>query len=618
MEARKTKLRIRAVNQADMVLELTNILLARKQIGERYYKIMDIISEPKYLIDCYNLIKGKPGNMTPGLDKQTLDGVTEDWFISLGESLKNGKFQFKPSRQVMIPKAKSVQLRPLAIGSPRDKIVQKALQLVLESIWEPQFLNSSHGFRPGRSVHSALLPIYLRGNNYSWVIQGDITKCFDKIPHSLIMEKISKQIGDPRYLELLSKFLNAGIKTSERSLIKPDLGTPQGGILSPILANIILHELDSYMDKTELKFRKGVTRKQHPAYSKIKHLRKKAILSRASISELKYLLKQQFQTTMVDYRDPNFRRLMYIRYADDFIILIEGTVNEAHMIKNNVKELLWSHCRLELNDSKTTISNLSDNKFKFLGAEIVKPIRGTLLSKIGNVRRRPHLKLLLKAPIFDLVQDLLKAGFIRRNPKGAYTPVAFTKITNLTHYEIVSFFNTKIRGIINFYSFASNYNRLRYILFLLQFSCAYTLARKLKLRPYTKVFKRFGKKLTCPDTEVGLEWPRTMKVLHDYKKKSFNLTKPSDLIKITWSNKITKSTFGKVCALCDSTSKIEMHHLRSVKDVRTKMRTGNSIYQQWIGATLRKQIPLCGYHHNLYHSGQLTPADLRVLSRFVY
>jgi len=277
-----TKKVVKRNNVTTMVMEKLTCIS-----GNKFYKLLDILSDPFFLVACYEEIKGKKGRiltdsdtirypMTPGSDNYTIDRLNWSWFVKTAESIRKGTFNFRPARRIEIPKANG-KTRPLGIGSPREKsphkgdevvvdnLVQKAIHAILEAIYEPLFLDYSHGFRPGRSIHSALRKIYLSGNKYSWVIQGDITKCFDSIPHHIIMKLISMKIGDPRVLELISKFLNAGFFDLSGNLVKPSTGTPQGGILSPLLCNIVLHQLDLYIQK----FRKGDKRKDSSAYRKI-------------------------------------------------------------------------------------------------------------------------------------------------------------------------------------------------------------------------------------------------------------------------------------------------------------------------------------------------------------
>nr|YP_009739347.1 hypothetical protein [Tricholoma bakamatsutake]QIC20190.1 hypothetical protein [Tricholoma bakamatsutake] len=584
---------------------------------QKIYNLDKFYTDTNFLVSCYLMIKGKAANMSPGTNDETLDGIDLAWFERIATELKSGEFYFSPTRQVQLPKPnKPGQFRTLSVGSPRDKIIQKALQVILEAIWDSKFSDNSHGFRPGRSVHSALLPLYLKGRNYTWVIQGDISKCFDTIPHEIIMKRLSKRIGDLRFLELILKFLKAGSITKTGKYISSDIGTPQGGILTPILANIVLDELDHFVWNLIVKFEKGNSRKHNPEYNRIQHQMNKLP------EEERMPLRLQLRTISYGLqKDLNFKRMMYIRYADDFVILVEGSHDEAVYCRNLIKSFLLQNCGLHLNLDKTLITNMSDNEFFFLGAEIVKlkanpSFVHRITDSLGRKsKRRGHARLLIKAPLDNLLLAIKKSGFIRQNSLGEYSPQAYTQIMNLSHYEIITFYNSKINGLLNFYAFASNYNRLRYILYLFQMSCAYTLARKYKLGNFAQAFSKFGKLLTDPETEIKLKWPDTMKVRHDYKSKN-NIPKFTDIISETWLAKLTKSTFEKTCALCGTTSQIEMHHLRSVKNVRARMRTGNSTYAQWFGATQRKQVPLCSYHHHLYHNGELSAADLREISNY--
>jgi hypothetical protein len=248
---------------------------------QKYYNLIKLIADPYFLVACYEEIAKKKGNMNPpllltlqnhrqqGSDGYTIDGLNWEWFVKTSESLKSGIFVFKPNRRVELPKANG-QTRQLGISYPRDMIVQKALHAVLEAKFETKFLSSSQGFSSKKSVHSALLRAYLIGHKHNWVIQGGITKCFDQIPHGIIMKRINKYVGDPRFLEILNKFLKAGyIDPNKGKLVHSDSGTPQTGFLTPILANIVHHELDKYMFKYETSYKKGLKRSINPEYKSL-------------------------------------------------------------------------------------------------------------------------------------------------------------------------------------------------------------------------------------------------------------------------------------------------------------------------------------------------------------
>lgn len=290
------------------------------------------------------------------------------------------------------------------------------------------------------------------------MIQGDISKCFDKIPHKIVIELLRKKIVDPRYLEIIKKFLENGVQDPKTKIIhKTTLGIPQGGILSPILCNVVLDRFDKYMEDQIAKYNQGTRRGHNREYQKLEYQRRKS----RSMSERRSLLKEMRKIGNVNKFDPNFKRMKYIRYADDFVILTIGTRDEAVMIKNNVKEFLSSHCGVDLNTDNTVITNLRDDNFKFLGAEITKLERNTtFIRKRSTSRILATGRLLIKAPIKTLLQKMKEKKFIRQINDQSYVPQHIGYLTNLSHYDIISHYNSKIYGILNFFSFASNLNKL--------------------------------------------------------------------------------------------------------------------------------------------------------------
>jgi len=235
-----------------------------------YNGIINILSDPYFLQGCYIRIKSKPGNMSRGISSETLDKINFNWFEKIAEELKKGSFNFQPARRVLIPKPGKPEKRPLGVGNPRDKIVQKGLEIILEAIFEPLFLDCSHGFRPHRSTQSALKTLYLRAHQFTWVIQGDISKCFDRIPHDTILTLLRKHIRCDKFLTAVIKSLKAGYLNPETKTIeKPKIGTPQGSVLSPLLSNIVLHELDKYIkENLEPSYHSGKRRRPNPTYDK--------------------------------------------------------------------------------------------------------------------------------------------------------------------------------------------------------------------------------------------------------------------------------------------------------------------------------------------------------------
>lgn len=316
-------------------------------------------------------------------------------------------------------------------------------------------------------------------------------------------------------LSLITKFLKAGHKDPKSGkVIKSDIGIPQGGILSPILCNIIMHKFDEYMDKAIAKFEKGKRRRHNPEYQKLVHLRRKA----KTLSERRIILKQMRLVPHGDPMDPGFKRMMYLRYADDFIILIIGTKDEAKLTKIRCKDALRRLCGAVLNDEKTLVTNMHEGS-TFLGTEIRKQPKQSEFTGYGGRNagiRTITRRLLLNAPINKIMKDLEKASMLRKNSKGKFYPKGCTALTNLRHYDIVKFYNQKIHGIKNFYSFASNYSSLGTIIWFLHLSCALTLSRKMKLITAAKTFAKFGRLLEDPETGIKLIRPDNMKVTHKF------------------------------------------------------------------------------------------------------
>jgi retron-type reverse transcriptase len=232
--------------------------------------LIKLVSDLDLLIIAYDNIKSKPGNMTPSTHSETLDGISKEWFETISNKILDESFRFSPARRINIPKA-SGGTRPLMIAPPRDKIVQEALRIILEAIYEPIFLDSSHGFRSNKSCHTALKSFYNDFKHSQWLIEGDISKCFDCIDHHRLMKLIEDKIKDRKFTRLISKSLKAGY-FEFRVLHNNIAGTPQGSIISPILANIFLHQLDTYVAKLKDDFDKGIKAGRNPVARKIEHL----------------------------------------------------------------------------------------------------------------------------------------------------------------------------------------------------------------------------------------------------------------------------------------------------------------------------------------------------------
>jgi len=221
----------------------------REWINDRLY---GLTAKEDLLIVAYERLKSQPGNMTPGSDDETLDGFSMRTIKELSEQLRTEKYQPRPVRTTYIPKANGKK-RKLGIPSPKDKVVQEVVRMILEAVYDSPhgsyFCESSHGFRRARSCHTALQEVQRKWSGVTWLVEGDISQCFDDIDHEVLIRILRKKIKDERFITLLKKFLKAGYLDIDRVLKNSLAGTPQGGIISPILSNVYLHELDEYIEQ---------------------------------------------------------------------------------------------------------------------------------------------------------------------------------------------------------------------------------------------------------------------------------------------------------------------------------------------------------------------------------
>lgn len=340
---------MKALERLEVIRHLNS---QREWINSNLYKLT---LKEDMLIVAYERLKSQPGNMTPGSDPETLDGTSMRTIEILSEHLRTEKYQPKPVRTVYIPKANGKK-RKLGIPGPRDKIVQEVVRMILEAVYDSPkgayFKDSSHGFRRARSCHTALQEVQ-RWSGVTWLIEGDIKSCFDDIDHGILIEILRKKIKDDRLIVLIQKFLKAGYLDVNRVMKNSLAGTPQGGIISPILSNVYLHELDEYVEQLQREYEKGKQRKLNPEYRKLQRRRiKLAEEGKTGTPEYRELTRAMRKTPSMDPKDPEFVRIKYVRYADDWIIGVTGSYELAEEIKEKIGQFLKSKLNLTLSQEK--------------------------------------------------------------------------------------------------------------------------------------------------------------------------------------------------------------------------------------------------------------------------
>lgn len=574
-------------------------------IDRQLYKTF--ILNKDLLRTAYEKLKSKPGMMTPGINPTTLDGMSEERLDKIIMKLKDNSFQFSPGKRITIPKDNG-KLRPLTLGSPEDKLVQEVIRMVLEAIYEPLFLDVSHGFRPNRSCHSALRKIFTTFKGCTWWIEGDIKACFDEIPHDKLIELLSNKISDQRFIELIRKSLNAGYLY--KYIRKTDIiGTPQGSIISPILANIYLHQLDLFILKLKDEFDfKGKYSFYDSKYRSIQHrLHRARKLGENSFTLRKLAIELRGHNR--DYKNEFTRKLQYIRYADDWIIAINGSYNDTKLILNKISDFCLNELGLTVSSEKTKITNSYKDRILFLGTYI-KHSSVTTYSLSGKYIKRNSGFLVLSAPMDIIKSKLVKAGFISRQA-NKHIGISRNTWLSLKPQQIIHLANSIIRGYLNYYSFVFNKSQLTgYIFYVIRDVVLRTFAHKYRLGTRAKVYHKFGKNLQIRDL-VNRNKDNTPRVLAtffkpenyklnvwDFKNKVIDTNVPS-----LYSETISLASVMKAkCLICTSDYRVEMHHIRMMKDLKVIKGTLDYL----MAKANRKQLPLCRSCHMKYHAGKLT------------
>ncbi len=375
--------------------------LAQRDPSKCFNHLWELVTDPAWLMQAWEEIRSNKGSMTAGTDNTVATDINPERIQRLSDRMKTGQYRPQPVRRVYIAKSNG-KMRPLGIPTLEDRIVQQALRMALEPIFEADFHSCSHGFRRNRSTHTALRDVVRMFPRVTWTIEGDIVGCFDNIPHGRLMRVIQRRVADGKVLQLICAFLAAGYLENWQ-YHKTYSGTPQGGVLSPLLCNIFLHQLDEYMVKellaNETQTQRESNARRNPEYRridrKIQRLRRKlkqttGFARRALITELDEQERQMRNTPVYAKERRHRSKTGYIRYADDFVILVQGKKDEAHARKDEIRKKL-QEMGLELSEEKTKLTHWR-YPVRFLGYQLHgKPVRkGTSIRPILSI---PHEKL---------------------------------------------------------------------------------------------------------------------------------------------------------------------------------------------------------------------------------
>ena len=578
---------------------------------ERLYRIL--FNEEMFYI-AYQRISANTGGMTPGTDGMTTDAMSLPRIEKLIASLKDESYQPQPARRVYIPK-KNGKKRPLGVPSADDKLVQEVIRMILEAIYEGQFEYTSHGFRPHRSCHTALAQVQKTFGGSKWFVEGDIKGFFDNINHDVLINILCERIADDRFIRLIRKLLKAGY-IEDWKFHRTYSGTPQGGIVSPLLANIYLDKLDKYLKEYIQNFDKGKNRKRHPDTCTLGYKRRwivhklKTVVNEDERAELiKNYKANKAQSTLIpsgDEMDADYKRLKYVRYADDFLIGIIGSKEDAKRIKEDIKIFLTDKLALELSEEKTLITHTS-KAAKFLGYEIDVTSSNTTRRGTNGVMRRAFNKRVRLMIGRDTIKNkLLEERMIEikvHNGKEQWKPKSKSVLVFNDDLEILDRYNSMVRGFVNYYSLANNSYELQTFGYILEYSMYKTFAHKYRSRVPVILRKYKKNKLFTVKFKLknGKDKERTF--YHDgYSRK--DPTKISEIDKLPnlmiyacRTSLADRLKAGK-CELCGATGTVQMHHVNKLGDL-----TGKANWEKFMIARRQKTLALCENCHKMIHYG---------------
>lgn len=454
----------------------------------RYERLYRNLYNPEFYLLAYQNIAKSQGSMTAGADGQTLDGMSMERIERIIAKMKDHSYQPNPARRVYIAKKNSNKKRPLGIPSTDDKLIQEIIRMILEAIYEPAFSNNSHGFRPNRSCHTALKEITTLFTGAKWIIEGDIKACFDSFDHHVTIELLRKRIKDEALISLMWKFLRAGYM-EQWEYHKTYSGSPQGSGMSPILANIYLHELDVFMEELKNNFDRGDTknRKVHKDHDKVRWAYRKAksnleaTRTEENLKAFKEAQKIMLSTPHLNEMDESYKRVQYNRYADDFLIAVNGSKEDAQSIKEQVRVFLENELKLIMSEEKTHVTHSSE-KVRYLGYDIrVSRSQDTKRTKKG-LQRVWYGKVQLYMPKEKWIAKLRDYGAFKIKKDGTgkeiWKPIHRGVLMHLDEVAIISKYNSEIRGLYNYYRMAINVCNLDKFHFIMRGSCLKTLASK--------------------------------------------------------------------------------------------------------------------------------------------
>ncbi len=560
-------------------------------------------------LTAYGKIYRNAGATTKGVNGETVDAMSLEKIDTIIEALRSERYQWQPARRVFILK-RNGKKRPLGLPVWSDKLLAEVIRLILNAYYDAQFSDHSHGFREGRGCHSALQEMYHTWGSATWIIEGDISDCFGSLSHELILSTLGEKIHDGRFLHLMKKLLDAGYLedwTYHRTLS----GVPQGSIVSPILSNILLDKLDTFVETVLIpQYTRGEKRKLNQEYVK-RHKQMHKLLRNGQKEAALKLRKQLQKLPSIDPHDPNYRRLKYVRYADDFGLAFTGPKQEAEDIKRQLATFLCEELGLTLSEEKTLITHARSEAAHFLGYEIttMQSDRKQSRTKAGFKRRSINGKVGLRVPRAVITEK-------RKRYQQRGKPIHRTELLHESDYTIMATYQLEYRGIVNYYRHAYNLHRLHSLKNAMEGSLAKTLAAKHNTsvgsiyRQYRTQVEVDGKTYKALQVTIAREGKKPLVATWGGIPLKWDITAAlDDQPPHIWHDRseLEQRLLAQICEHCGTThmtDQVEVHHIRALKDLNAYEGREKPSWVKIMAARHRKTLVLCRTCHMALHAGR--------------
>ena len=581
-----------------------NVIRERGERGLPLENIYRLLYNRELYLRAYGRLYSNQGAMTKGTTAETVDGMSLAKIDRIIDELRYERFRWTPVRRVNIPKPNG-KTRPLGIPTWTDKLLQEVIRMILEAYYEPQFSDHSHGFRPDRGCHTALSEVVTHWTGVRWFVEGDIKGCFDNIDHEVLLSALGEKLHDNRFLRLLKYLLKAGY-LEDWKYGRTLSGTPQGGVVSPILANIYLDRLDKHVETVLIPAHtRGTARKYNRQWVNVKNMSAyyRKVGNHAKAAALR---KEMQQLPSSDPYDPDYRRLRYVRYADDFVLGFIGPKAEAGQIKESLETFLRDNLKLELSKEKTLITHATSQAARFLGYELVNQQANDQFDRNG--RRRVNGQIGLRVPAKVIEQHC--QAYMRKGK-----PAHRSYLLHDEDFGIVAQYQSEFRGVVNYYLLASNVAHFGRLQSVMEMSLTRTLAakhqstaRKMR-RQYKSVVETEHGPRVCLKVVKHRDNGKPPRVAYFggiplKRQRQAVLVDQQPQRYRSGRNELIKRLEADECEMCGSAVDVEVHHIRALRDLNVKGQREKPKWVQIMAARKRKTLVVCRTCHVDIHHGR--------------